>query len=169
MSGAALPYYKKFPRDFLEGTIGMSLEEKGAYAIVLDLIYMRNGSLPDDPQYIAGQLGCSVRKWNSIKNKLVEMGELCVQGGFMEPKMVSVFEKLSGRKSLSSSVRLAVLERDGWRCVYCETEDGPFHVDHILPVSKGGLDELENLACSCATCNLSKGAKLLDEWEGYDA
>ncbi len=76
MSGAALPYYKRFPRDFVEGTIGMKLEIKGAYSIILDLIYMRNGQLPDDPQYIAGVLGCSVRKWNSIRETLVEMGKI---------------------------------------------------------------------------------------------
>ena len=74
----ALPYYKRFPRDFLEGTIGLSFEVKGAYAIVLDLIYMRDGRLPDDARYIAGQLGCSVRKWTAILAELVEAGKLQV-------------------------------------------------------------------------------------------
>lgn len=79
----SLPYYKKFPRDFLEGTVGMSLELKGAYAIVLDLIYMRDGRLPDDARYIAGQLGCSVRKWTSLRNQLVEMGKINVDLGII--------------------------------------------------------------------------------------
>jgi uncharacterized protein YdaU (DUF1376 family) len=79
----SLPYYKRFPRDFLEGTIGFSLELKGAYTIVLDLIYMRGGRLPDDPQYIAGQLGCSVRKWNSLRAELVSLGKLNVENGLI--------------------------------------------------------------------------------------
>lgn len=73
-----LPYYKRFPRDFLDGTVGMTLEQKGAYGIVIDLIFSRDGKLPDDARYIAGQLGCSVRKWNSIKNFLVEEGKLTI-------------------------------------------------------------------------------------------
>lgn len=77
----SLPYYKRFPRDFLEGTIGLSFETKGAYAIVLDLIYMRDGRLPDDARYIAGQLGCSVRKWTAILADLVAAGKLHVADG----------------------------------------------------------------------------------------
>ena len=79
----SLPYYKRFPRDFLEGSIGLSFEEKGAYAIVLDLIYMRNGSLPDDARYIAGQLGCSVRLWSKIKDALVSKGKISVINGII--------------------------------------------------------------------------------------
>lgn len=79
----SLPYYKRFPRDFLDGTIGLSLETKGAYAIVLDLIYMRDGRLPDDARYIAGQLGCSVRKWTAILSELVAAGKLQVASGII--------------------------------------------------------------------------------------
>jgi uncharacterized protein YdaU (DUF1376 family) len=79
----SLPYYKRFPRDFLEGTIGLSFEVKGAYAIVLDLIYMRDGRLPDDARYIAGQLGCSVRKWRAIREELVQAGKLTVFDGII--------------------------------------------------------------------------------------
>ena len=79
----SLPYYKRFPRDFLEGTIGLSFETKGAYAIVLDLIYMRSGQLPDDARYIAGQLGCSVRKWSAIREELIARGKLQVHEGFI--------------------------------------------------------------------------------------
>lgn len=79
----SLPYYKRFPRDFLDGTIGLSLETKGAYAIVLDLIYMRDGRLPEDARYIAGQLGCSVRKWTAILSELVAAGKLQVANGII--------------------------------------------------------------------------------------
>lgn len=79
----SLPYYKRFPKDFLEGTIGMDLEVKGAYAVVLDLIYMRDGNLEDDPRYISGQLGCSVRKWNSIREKLIQAGKLTSENGII--------------------------------------------------------------------------------------
>ena len=35
-----------------------------------------------------------------------------------------------------------------------------FEIDHIIPVSRGGKDELENLRLSCIRCNRSKGSKL---------
>ena len=83
----ALPYYPRYPRDFFEGTAGMSLEEKGAYGLVLDLIYMMGArGLPDDPQYIAGQLGTSVRKWNSLRKSLIERGKLHTKDGIISNK-----------------------------------------------------------------------------------
>lgn len=76
-----LPYYKAYPRDFIDGTVGMDLETKGAYRIVLDLIYLHGGALPDDARYISGQLGCSVRKWNGIRETLIDLGKLRTNAG----------------------------------------------------------------------------------------
>lgn len=91
-----LPYYKAYPRDFFEGTIGMAFEMKGAYRLILDLIYMQNGNLPDDARYISGLLGCSIRKWKSIRNQLVQMGKLGVSGEFLTNyRAVSELETLS--------------------------------------------------------------------------
>lgn len=78
-----LPYYKRYPRDFFEGTIGMPLELKGPYSLVIDLIYMQNGSLPDDARYISGLLGCSLRQWTSLREKLLGMGKITQRGGYL--------------------------------------------------------------------------------------
>lgn len=75
-----LPYYKAYPRDFIEGTIGMSFELKGAYRLVLDLIYMQGGMLPDDARYISGLLGCTVRKWNALRDQLIALDKIQVNG-----------------------------------------------------------------------------------------
>lgn len=78
-----LPYYKAYPRDFIEGTIGLSFEMKGAYRLVLDLIYMQGGNLPDDPRYIAGLLSLSLRKWKDIRQQLIDADKLVVNGEFL--------------------------------------------------------------------------------------
>ena len=78
-----LPYYKAYPRVFVEGTIGLPFEIKCAYRVVIDLIYMQGGDLPDDARYISGHLGCSLRKWKSIRAALVEMGKIQVSGEFL--------------------------------------------------------------------------------------
>lgn len=78
-----LPYYKAYPRDFIEGTVGMSFELKGAYRLVLDLIYMQDGNLPDDDRYIAGHLSLSVRKWKSLRSELLSRGKIEISGEFL--------------------------------------------------------------------------------------
>lgn len=78
-----LPYYKSYPRDFIEGTIGMGFELKAAYRLVLDLIYMQGGKLPDDARYISGLLGCTMKKWNGLRTALIDAGKLYVSGEFL--------------------------------------------------------------------------------------
>lgn len=61
----------------------MSFESKGAYRLVLDLIYMHGGNLPDDARYISGLLGCTLRKWESIRRALIDAHKLVVSGAFL--------------------------------------------------------------------------------------
>lgn len=53
---------------------------------------------------------------------------------------------------------------EGQPCSYCG--DPATVIDHVVPLSRGGTNELANLAPACAPCNGSKGAKLLSEWTG---
>lgn len=78
-----LPYYKRYPRDFIEGTIGMPFELKGAYSVLLDLIYMQGGNLPDDARYISGLLGCSSKQWTYYRKALIELGKIVARDGFL--------------------------------------------------------------------------------------
>lgn len=78
-----LPYYKRYPRDFLEGTLGMPFELKAAYGLILDLIYIHGTELPDDQRFIAGQLNVSVRKWNSIRSELIKIDKIQIISGFI--------------------------------------------------------------------------------------
>lgn len=66
-----------------------------------------------------------------------------------------------------------VFIRDSWRCYLCGEktdknlrgayEDLAPELDHINPLSKGGTHTLNNVACSCRKCNLSKSDKQLCE------
>lgn len=77
------PYYKRYPRDFFEGTIGLPFEVKAAYGLLIDLIFIRDGRLPDDARFIAGHLGLSVRKWNTIRQALIDAGKIRVDLGII--------------------------------------------------------------------------------------
>jgi hypothetical protein len=64
----------------------------------------------------------------------------------------------------SARLRFAALERSGFACVYCgrKPPEVELHVDHVIPVAKGGSNELHNLVAACRDCNLGKHAKELE-------
>lgn len=66
------------------------------------------------------------------------------------------------RAKITPKVRYDVFERDGHRCCSCGVGVGKgvmLHVDHVVPVSRGGLSQLDNLQTLCAPCNFGKGAR----------
>lgn len=65
------------------------------------------------------------------------------------------------RPTIPLELRLAVYQRDDWRCVHCGARK-PLSLDHIYPYSRGGLDTFENLQTLCRPCNSAKGARLPD-------
>jgi 5-methylcytosine-specific restriction endonuclease McrA len=52
--------------------------------------------------------------------------------------------------------RRAVFARDSWTCQYCGT-GSHLTVDHVVPRSRGGETNWENIVTSCAPCNRRKG------------
>lgn len=69
------------------------------------------------------------------------------------------------RRLMTDSLRYDVMHRDGFRCVLCgaSPKNDPniaLHVDHILPLSKGGKTEMSNLRTLCERCNLGKRDKI---------
>ena len=68
------------------------------------------------------------------------------------------------RESISKSRRFAVFKRDGNKCQLCgrSQDDGvKLHVDHRVPLAKGGSNEDENLWTLCEDCNLGKSDRSL--------
>ena len=65
----------------------------------------------------------------------------------------------------SSKLRCYILERDNYTCKLCgnSTKLEPnllLEIDYIIPISKGGMTELNNLQTLCWRCNRVKGAKV---------
>lgn len=67
----------------------------------------------------------------------------------------------------------AIRHRQLGLCAYCGTPipAGRGHVDHVVPLSRGGGNGPDNLALSCSHCNQSKGAKTPEEFfrDGFPA
>ena len=61
-------------------------------------------------------------------------------------------------------VREYLLEKWQRRCAYCDAENVPLEVEHVVPRSKGGTDRVSNLTLSCRTCNEAKGNRPVQEF-----
>lgn len=68
------------------------------------------------------------------------------------------------REQITRDAKAAVAAREGMRCTYCGSIQGPFHYDHIYPVSRGGRNDVSNLVVACQFCNISKNDRTLLEW-----
>ena len=80
---SAIKWYKRDPNAALGGLMGLTLEERGAYCTVLDLIYSHDGNLIDDDKFICGWLQCDPRVWKRIKARLLDLAKIELKGGLV--------------------------------------------------------------------------------------
>jgi 5-methylcytosine-specific restriction endonuclease McrA len=74
------------------------------------------------------------------------------------------YVRIPRRFSLPLS-RRTVLARDHYICQYCGSQPGKAHltIDHVLPRSRGGETEWENVVTACGPCNRHKGNRTPEE------
>lgn len=68
---------------------------------------------------------------------------------------------------IESVNRLGIIERDARTCYLCrrsDLQDEQIHLDHVIPLSRGGAHSEDNLRVTCADCNIKKGALTADEF-----
>ena len=62
------------------------------------------------------------------------------------------------RRVIPQDVKIAVSARDGGRCRKCGSTQ-QLHFDHVIPVSRGGVNSVANIQLLCGACNRAKGAR----------
>lgn len=69
------------------------------------------------------------------------------------------------RRKVTGDVRQEIYNRDRGMCVYCNEEVSieEAHIDHFVPISKGGNSEYNNLVLSCSSCNSKKSNMIPDD------
>lgn len=67
-------------------------------------------------------------------------------------------KKANGHIPYSAEQWLSKFEYWGRRCWICRADlsCSPYHIDHVKPLNKGGMDCLSNLRPACGSCNQSK-------------
>lgn len=70
----------------------------------------------------------------------------------------------SGGRLKAADIEMLYRTQRG-RCWYCGIAlNGKYHVEHRVPLSRGGSNDLRNIVVACADCNLHKHNKLPHEW-----
>jgi 5-methylcytosine-specific restriction endonuclease McrA len=86
------------------------------------------------------------------------------------PVVISLQRYVNVPKRGATWSRSGVLQRDGYRCIYCGVKAGDrvqgrvltrddFSVDHVVPCCQHGLNTWGNTACACNRCNARKGGR----------
>lgn len=70
-----------------------------------------------------------------------------------------VFPDSNKRPPIPKDIVDIIWSRDEGKCVYCGSNEN-IHIDHIIPFSKGGATNVENLQLLCQKCNLQKSNKI---------
>lgn len=62
------------------------------------------------------------------------------------------------RKAIPVRDRYNVLHAFGFTCAYCgvSSREARLEIDHVLPVSSGGTNDINNLVAACRECNAGK-------------
>jgi 5-methylcytosine-specific restriction endonuclease McrA len=86
------------------------------------------------------------------------------------PAVIMLKEYMKPKSSIRFS-KANVFLRDGYRCVYCETDVSrkTATLDHVLPTSHGGKTTFENTVTACSDCNARKGnnKKIVPKFKPY--
>lgn len=72
------------------------------------------------------------------------------------------YEEKNQRKLMTKTLRKQIMERDHYTCQICGKympDEVGLHIDHIVPVVKGGKSIASNLQVLCSKCNGKKGGR----------
>lgn len=143
----------------ISDTVHFSAREIGAYLLLLAEAWRSSECrLIDDDAKLAAWARLGRKGWVAVKPTVMSFWSL--SEGYWVPSRQH-FGAVP-RTALAPSIRGRILAAGV--CAYCGDAEGPFEVDHVVPLARGGPNVESNLACACVPCNRSKRAHMLTEW-----
>lgn len=104
-----MKFYKRDPDAALAGMAELTMQERGAYNTIIDLLYSRDGVVADDDEMLRRVLGCHGNEWRAVKAKLIAKGKIRVEAGMIKARRVD--EVISEAEKLSTAQRERVGKR----------------------------------------------------------
>lgn len=171
-------YYSFHIGDYRRDTTHLSLLEHGVYRQLLDMYYLSEERIPEETEVVYRRLCARTGEEKKAVDTVLEeffqrengwIHKRCeeeiarwqARGWFpRDPNIIGLRPSINEWKE----IRVRILARDRYRCAYCLTVGGALEVDHIVPVSRGGSNNDDNLTAACKPCNRGKSNKLLAEW-----
>lgn len=128
----------------------------------------QRGSITLSDEEIAWKLRIDLDRWKYALNRFYERGLIeRFQGGY---RITDWNENQRDRGRLPAhewrQLRDQIFARDDYTCQYCGVRGVSLQCDHVLPISRGGSNNEENLVTACKSCNQRKHAKTPEEWRG---
>lgn len=99
------------------------------------------------------------------KVEVLEYYDVCVRSVACSYPLPAVIRASFVLKNFNLEVPVSkrnILIRDNHKCVYCGSSKD-LTLDHVHPVSKGGMKVWENVVTACVTCNGKKGDRTLKQ------
>lgn len=163
------PAFMFWPERYWLDTYDLSDAEHGRYLRLLILLWNTpRCHIPNDPAWIASKTGRSVQAFeNEIKPLLTRMCEtdgLVYWVPWLKEQHLALAETGGASRSTYWKRQRAYVLSLSDSCAYCGKIDENIEIDHIIPRSRGGGDNFDNLAPACRKCNRSKGSKFIAEW-----
>lgn len=78
-----LKWHKRDHNAALRGMMELTLEERGAYTTILDLIYAHDGELADNDREIVSWLRVRRKTWRRLRLRLLSLGKIYVREGYL--------------------------------------------------------------------------------------
>jgi hypothetical protein len=81
---------------------------------------------------------------------------------YLKPLIIRLFKYIKYYRSNIKVNRNKIFKRDNYKCVYCESRKD-LTLDHVIPKSRGGGNNWDNLVTSCSKCNIKKANRTPEE------
>lgn len=144
--------------NFVDVALSLPAEKDGNVLLGAIARYLRTG---EEPKRLRTMQKIA---WEGMRHDLETSRARIIAGG-------STGQQAYGKRGpIPARTRYMVLERDGYTCQYCgaKAPRAELHIDHIVPVSKGGTSDMSNLVTACAECNLGKSDLDTTRFSGED-
>lgn len=155
-------------REYTVDYVALELSEK---------TYLRREKKLFDKQVLLPVVDCAFRvtmtysspkgKVNLSKNGVFKFDDMfvCLESVSRARLDKATYSRLAAveRGEVSDSLRYDILNRDNFTCVICgasSKQGARLHVDHIIPIAKGGKSVPGNLRTLCERCNIGKSDKI---------